>query len=133
MILFAGSCAPRASPPQRWRCAIPALKFRPMDQDSTDSPKAPGPRTPRRGSQPDLPPQDAATADIDPATAPAEDDDEALLPEIPELAAEAVPEGPLAIGHAAIEQAVRLAPAPARPSPLVHAAKYSPYLCKPQK
>ncbi len=81
-----------------------------MDQDSTENPKAPGPRTARRGSQPDLPPQDAATADIDPATAPTEDDDEALLPEIPELASEAVPEGPLAIGHAAIEQAVRLAP-----------------------
>src|SRR5258708_9336972 len=110
MILFAGSCAPRASPPQRWRCAIPALKFRPMDQDSTDSPKAPGPRTPRRGSQPDLPPQDAAAADIDPATAPAEDDDEALVPEIPERASEAVAEGPLAVGHAAIEHAVRLAP-----------------------
>jgi excinuclease ABC subunit C len=81
-----------------------------MDQDSTENPKAPGPRTVRGGSQPDLPPQDTATADIDPATAPAEDDDEALLPELPELAGEAVPEGPLAIGHAAIEQAVRLAP-----------------------
>src|SRR6266852_5398809 len=81
-----------------------------MDQDSTENPKAPGPRTAQRGSEPDLPPQDAATADIDPATAPAEDDDEALLPEIAELAGEAVPEGPLAIGHAAIEQAVRLAP-----------------------
>jgi excinuclease ABC subunit C len=81
-----------------------------MDQDSNENPKAPGPRTAQHGSQPDLPPQDAATADIDPATAPAEDDDEALLPEIAELAGEAVPEGPLAIGHAAIEQAVRLAP-----------------------
>jgi len=81
-----------------------------MDQDSTENPKAPGPRTARRGSPLDLPPRDAATADIDPATAPTEDDDEALLPELPEPASEAVPEGPLAIGHAAIEQAVRLAP-----------------------
>ena len=81
-----------------------------MDQDSTENPKAPGPQTARRGSPPDLPPRDAATADIDPATAPTEDDDEALLPELPEPASEAVPEGPLAIGHAAIEQAVRLAP-----------------------
>jgi excinuclease ABC subunit C len=81
-----------------------------MDQDSTENPKAPGPRTARHGSQPDSPPQDSATADIDPATAPAEDDDEALLPELPELPGEAVPEGPLAIGHAAIDQAVRLAP-----------------------
>src|SRR5207244_11443485 len=87
-----------------------------MDQDSTENPKAPGPRTTRRGSPPDLPRQDAATADIDPATAPTEDDDEALLPELPELASEAVPEGPLAIGHAAIEQAVRLAAASDRKS-----------------
>jgi excinuclease ABC subunit C len=57
-----------------------------MDQDSTENPKGPGPRTARRRSQSDLPPQDAATADIDPATIPAEDDDEAVLPEIPELA-----------------------------------------------
>src|SRR4029453_7525823 len=64
----------------------------------------------QRGSQPDLPPQDAVTADIDPATAPIEDDDEALLPDIPEPAGGAGAEGPLAIGHAAIEQAVRLAP-----------------------
>jgi excinuclease ABC subunit C len=81
-----------------------------MDQDSTENPKAPDPRRAQRGSQPDLPPQDAVTADIDPATAPIEDDDEALLPDIPEPAGEAVAEGPLAIGHAAIEQAVRLAP-----------------------
>ncbi len=101
-----------------------------MDQDSTDSPKAPGPRTPRRGSQPDLPPQDAATADIDPATAPAEDDDEALLPEIPELAAEAVPEGPLAIGHAAIEQAVRLAPTSAGVYRMLNAANDVLYVGK---
>jgi excinuclease ABC subunit C len=81
-----------------------------MDQDSTDSPNPPGPRAAGPGSQPDLPPQDAATADLDPATAPAEDDDETLLPEVPEEPGEAVPEGPLAIGHAAIEHAVRLAP-----------------------
>jgi excinuclease ABC subunit C len=81
-----------------------------MDQDSTDSPNPPGPRAAGPGSQPDLPPQDAATADLDPATAPAEDDDETLLPEVPEEPGEAVPEGPLAIGHAAIEYAVRLAP-----------------------
>jgi excinuclease ABC subunit C len=81
-----------------------------MDQDSTENPKAPGPRRAQRGSQPDLPPQDAVTADIDPATAPIEDDDEALLPDIPEPPGEAVAEGPLAIGRAAIEQAVRLAP-----------------------
>jgi len=88
---------------------MPALKFRAMNQDSPDN-KAPGPRTARPGSRPDLPPQDPASADIDPATVNAEEDDEARLPEVPEEAGEAVPEGPLAVGHAAIENAVRLAP-----------------------
>jgi excinuclease ABC subunit C len=90
-----------------------------MDNDSTDSPKASGPRMAGRGSepaprQPDLPPQnpapDPAAVDIDPATANVDEDDEARLPELPEEASEAVPEGPLAFGHAAIEYAVRHAP-----------------------
>jgi excinuclease ABC subunit C len=91
-----------------------------MDHDSTDSPKTSGPPTARRGSDPavrpaDLPPQDLASpdlasGDIDPATAGAEEDDEARLPEMTEEAGEAVPEGRLAVGHAAIEQAVRHAP-----------------------
>ncbi|HEY3030262.1 MAG TPA: GIY-YIG nuclease family protein, partial [Bradyrhizobium sp.] len=101
-----------------------------MDQDSTENPKGPGPRTARRRSQSDLPPQDAATADIDPATIPAEDDDEAVLPEIPELAGEAVPEGPLAIGHAAIEQAVRLAPTSAGVYRMLNAANDVLYVGK---
>src|SRR4051794_37303139 len=79
-----------------------------MDHDSTDHPEPP--RKPRRGSQPDLPPQDLIAADVDPATSAAEEDDEARLPEAPEESAEAIAEGPLAIGHAAIENAVRLAP-----------------------
>ena len=94
-----------------------------MDHDSTDHPKAP--RKARRGSASDLPPQDSTSkdstsqgltspdlpsADLDPATSAAEEDDEARLPEVPEEPAEAVAEGPLAIGHAAIENAVRLAP-----------------------
>ena len=86
-----------------------------MDQDSTDNPKVSGPRTTRRSSEPapqhpDLPPQDPASDDIDPATANAEEDDEARLPEVPEEPGEAVPEGRLAVGHAAIEHAVRHAP-----------------------
>jgi excinuclease ABC subunit C len=86
-----------------------------MDHDKTDRPKGLGPRTARPGSVRDLPPQDraaqdAAAADIDPATSPAEEDDEVLLPELSEETAEAVPEGPLAVGHAAIEHAVRHAP-----------------------
>jgi excinuclease ABC subunit C len=83
-----------------------------MDQDSTDRP-APPPKA-RRGSQPDLPPQDLIAADLDPASSAAEEDDEARLPEagedLGEEAAEAIAEGPLAVGHAAIENAVRLAP-----------------------
>jgi len=85
-----------------------------MDHDSTDSPKASGPRTAHRGSEPDLPsdlpPQEAVAGDVDPAAAGAEDDDEARLPELAEDSNEAIAEGPLAIGHAAIENAVRLAP-----------------------
>ncbi|WP_065753459.1 excinuclease ABC subunit UvrC [Bradyrhizobium paxllaeri] len=77
-----------------------------MDHDSTDHPK----RKARRGSQPDLPPQDLTAADVDPATSAAEEDDEARLPEAPEEPAEAIAEGPLAVGHTAIENAVRLAP-----------------------
>src|SRR5215207_1828605 len=79
-----------------------------MDHDSTDHPEPP--RKPRPGSQPDLPPQDLIAADVDPATSAAEEDDEARLPDVPEEAAEAIAEGPLAVGHAAIENAVRLAP-----------------------
>jgi excinuclease ABC subunit C len=101
-----------------------------MDQDSTENPKAPGPGAARPGSQPDLPPQDAAPADIDPATAPAEDDDEALLPELAEPASETVPEGPLAIGHAAIEQAMRLAPTSAGVYRMLNAANDVLYVGK---
>ncbi len=79
-----------------------------MDHDSTDHPEPP--RKARRGSQPDLPPQDLIAADVDPATSAAEEDDEARLPEAAEEAAEAIAEGTLAVGHAAIENAVRLAP-----------------------
>ena len=79
-----------------------------MDHDFTDHPEPP--RKARQGSQPDLPPQDLIAADVDPATSAAEEDDEARLPDAPEEAAEAIAEGPLAVGHAAIENAVRLAP-----------------------
>ena len=93
-----------------------------MDHDSADSPDSadrpmtPGAPAAQRGSGPaDLPPQDPAlpdlaAGDVDPATSAVEEDDEARLPELPEEAGEAIPEGPLAIGHAAIERAVRLAP-----------------------
>jgi excinuclease ABC subunit C len=57
-----------------------------------------------------LPPEGLASADVDPATSTPEEEDEARLPEASEESAEAVAEGPLAVGHAAIENAVRLAP-----------------------
>src|ERR1044072_2991548 len=79
-----------------------------MDHDSTDHPKPS--RKERRGSQPEVPPQDLTAADVDPATAAAEEDEEARLPDAPEEPIEAIAAGPLAVGHAAIENAVRLAP-----------------------
>jgi excinuclease ABC subunit C len=80
-----------------------------MNDDKTARPAA-DPAKARQGTAPDSPPQDAAPPDIDPATSGAEEDEEGLLPEMAEEPAEAVAEGPLAHGHAAIENAVRLAP-----------------------
>jgi excinuclease ABC subunit C len=80
-----------------------------MTSDSPDTPRAPRPPISQPGSRPDLPP-DPSSGDIDPAMANAEEEDEVLLPDVPEEANEAVPEGPLAVGHAAIEYAVRHAP-----------------------
>jgi excinuclease ABC subunit C len=100
-----------------------------MDHDSTDSPRnlsEPATEQPDAhvaqsssdsaalppDSRPqDLPPQTIA-GDTDPATSAAEDDDEALpeIPDDPEDAAETIPEGRLAVGHTAIENAMRLAP-----------------------
>jgi excinuclease ABC subunit C len=98
-----------------------------MDSDQTDNPDGPRERTapldapvdarmPPRGSEPvpelaGLPLQDPESGDLDPATtAGTEEEDEARLPDIPEESGEAIPEGRLAVGHAAIEHAVRLAP-----------------------
>src|SRR5436190_9200517 len=77
-----------------------------MNDDSSDHPAHP--RKGKRGSAGDMPAQNAS-ADIDPATATAEDDDEARLPDLSE-SAETIAEGGLTAGHAAIENAVRLAP-----------------------
>ena len=77
-----------------------------MKDDSSDHPVHP--RKGKRGSASDMPPQDAA-ADIDPATTTAEEDGRGTLPDISEPA-EAIAEGGLTVGHAAIENAVRLAP-----------------------
>jgi len=86
-----------------------------MDSEKTEQPTAESPRKAKHGDQADLspenlPPEDLAAPDIDPATSPAEEDEDGRLPELTEESAEAVAEGPLAIGHAAIENAVKLAP-----------------------
>src|SRR5579859_6401353 len=81
-----------------------------MDSEKTEQPKAPGSRHGKRGNQADGPPQELSAPDIDPATSSAEEDEEGRLPELAEESSEAVAEGPLAVGHAAIENAVKLAP-----------------------
>src|SRR5437899_12688046 len=80
-----------------------------MTDDSTEHPKPAGTPKAHGGPQPDVPPELAAP-DVDPATATADEDEEERLPEALEELVEAIGEGPLAIGHAAIENAVRLAP-----------------------
>src|SRR4051812_49479220 len=78
-----------------------------MTEDSPELQEKPDPLKPQRDSGADLPPN---LPELDPA-AGAEEDEEARLPEIVDAGAEAVAEGPLAVGRAAIERAVRLAPA----------------------
>jgi excinuclease ABC subunit C len=75
-----------------------------MNQDP--SAKRPDAPVSQPGSAADLP----NAQDFDPASVNAEEDDETLLPEIVDAGGEAVPEGPLAVGRAAIEVAVRHAP-----------------------
>jgi excinuclease ABC subunit C len=89
-----------------------------MDSEKTEQPTAPGPRQreaggeagSQRGHQADLPPENLAAPDIDPETASSDEDEEGWLPELTEEPAEPVGEGPLAVGHAAVENAVKLAP-----------------------
>jgi excinuclease ABC subunit C len=78
-----------------------------MNDDKTARQAADPPKA-RQGTAPDS--QDVTSPDLDPATAGAEEDEEALLPDLAEEPTDAVAEGPLAHGHAAIENAVRLAP-----------------------
>src|SRR5258708_37212787 len=108
-----------------------------MDQDSPDNPKASGRQTARRGSDPVPPrtdlPQEAAAADIDPAMVTPEEDDEALLPEVSEELSEAIPEGPLAVGPAPIEQAGGLPPTPPGRYPMLNAANEAPQSGKATK
>ena len=74
--------------------------------DPTQPPDQPGP---------DAPPQEPSARnlrgqDLDPASIPAEEDEEARLPEPIDDSADVASEGTLAIGRAAIERAVKLAP-----------------------
>jgi excinuclease ABC subunit C len=71
-----------------------------------------------------------AADDIDPTTVNAEEDDEARLPEVAEDSGEAVAAGPLAIGHAAIENAVRLGPTSAGVYRMLNAASDVLYVGK---
>jgi excinuclease ABC subunit C len=79
-----------------------------MDSEKTE-PKPPGADQDKRGVKADLPPEAFSAPDIDPATS-AEDDDDGRLPDLTEESVEAIGEGTLAVGHAAIENAVKLAP-----------------------
>jgi excinuclease ABC subunit C len=87
-----------------------------MTTHKSDHAKMPAPETEpgtaqaRTGSTADLPVEALSPPDLDPETSPAEEDDEARLPELSEENLEAVAEGTLSAGHAAIEKAVRLAP-----------------------
>jgi excinuclease ABC subunit C len=69
------------------------------------SPSRPDPTQPDQEQ-----PQHLTAGDIDPATVTVDEEDEARLPEVIEDGNEAIAEGPLAMGHAAIENAVKLAP-----------------------
>ena len=64
-----------------------------MNDDKTARQAADPPKG-RPGAAPDSPQQDLVSPDLDPATAGAEEDEEALLPEIVEEPADAVAEGP---------------------------------------
>jgi excinuclease ABC subunit C len=94
-----------------------------MTNESSDQPKdvrrkspaASSPDHPRASPPPQDGPAELASGDIDPATVNAEEEDEARLPDMADDGhegdgSEAVAAGPLATGHAAIENAVRLAP-----------------------
>ena len=91
------------------------LKFQAMsreliDQANSASSKEASPSRPDEAQPDENQPQQLATGDIDPATVATDEEDEARLPEVTEDGNEVIAEGPLAIGHAAIENAVKLAP-----------------------
>src|SRR5258705_5939925 len=109
-----------------------------MDHDSSEHPKPPAARKARSGVNATVLPQEPSTppdlglisGNLDPAMTPPDEDDEALLPEVPEEPSEAIAEGPLAVGHAAIENAVRLAPTSAGVYRMLNAASDVLYVGK---
>jgi excinuclease ABC subunit C len=82
-----------------------------MIQDPTEPPQAPADSVTEPGSATgalrDIP---VSLGDLDPDTAAVEDEEDGALPDIADDTGEPVPEGPLAIGRAAIEHAVKHAP-----------------------
>src|SRR6201998_3022139 len=99
------------------------MTTRNSDHARTPGPEnAPGPAKARAGSAADMPAEALSPPDIDPETSPAEEDDEARLPELSDDGLETVAEGTLSAGHAAIEKAVRLAPTPPGVSRMLNAA-----------
>ena len=84
---------------------------------------------------PDAPPQEPSARnlrgqDLDPASITAEEDEEARLPEPVDDSAEIASEGTLAIGRAAIERAVKLAPTSAGVYRMLNAANDVLYVGK---
>ena len=75
---------------------------------SRPDPLRPEPTTPELSTE--ARPQDLVAGDVDPATVNVDEEDEGRLPDVTEDGNEVIAEGPLAIGHAAIENAVKLAP-----------------------
>ncbi|WP_439926040.1 excinuclease ABC subunit UvrC [Nitrobacter sp. JJSN] len=82
-----------------------------MTTDSSDPAKPAGPGQPP-GSGADMRRHGGVETgqDVDPATIGTDEDDEARLPDLPDEPADAIAEGTLAVGRAAIEHAVRHAP-----------------------
>ncbi len=79
--------------------------------DPTQPPDQPAPDAPpQEPFARNLRGQDVARQDLDPASIPAEEDEEPRLPEPVDESGEFATEGTLAVGRAAIERAVKLAP-----------------------
>ena len=100
-----------------------------MVQDSADQPERPKDQI--FGTSPqELPQGNLRGQDVDPATSVPEEDDEARLPEQFDEVGDLATEGTLAIGRAAIERAVKLAPTSAGVYRMLNAANDVLYVGK---